>query len=50
MFSISVAEFSVSRVDLVITGYAPKLYNELMHSFIYEFCLFSTDLCQSHHI
>ena len=46
MLSISVAEFFVSRVGLVITGYSPKLYNELMYSFICELLSFSTDLYQ----
>ena len=46
MLSISVAEFSVSRVGLVITRYSPKLYNVLMYSFICELLSFSTDLYQ----
>ena len=40
MLSISVAKFSVSRVGLISTGFAPRLCNELMNWFICELMSF----------
>ena len=40
MLPISEAEFSLDRVDLVISRYATKPYHELMHLLICELLSF----------